>query len=153
MALNEQHALRRIGQNVEKLTDEQIARVHAFVDQLNPPPAVTLQKQTITDLRAFAHGLVNSVVAQLEYDGLMDVVITGREGSTDLYAEEARRVLTYIDAVWNAFHGLATQIAQTPTAELRTVKDYAETMPFPPPMDYFDSGLHPGLFDAQHRDR
>jgi len=34
-----------------------------------------------------ALGLINSVVSQLEYDGLLDVLITGRQGSTDLYAE------------------------------------------------------------------
>jgi hypothetical protein len=109
--------------------------------------------QTIMDLRAFARGLIGSVVTQLEYDGLLDVLITGREGSTDLYADEARRVLSYVDAVWNAFHGLAAQVQQTARPELKTVKEYARMMPVPPPLEYFSSGLHPGLFDAARDDR
>jgi len=108
--------------------------------------------QTILDLRAFAQGLIGSVVTQLEYDGLLDVLITGRQGSTDLYADEARRVLSYVDAVWNAFYGLAAQIRQTAKAELKTVKEYARMMPLPPPLEYFSSGLHPGLFDAVRDD-
>jgi hypothetical protein len=40
-----------------------------------------------------ARGLINSVVTQLEYDGLLDVMITGCAGSADLYADEARRVM------------------------------------------------------------
>jgi hypothetical protein len=108
------------------------------------------QARTITDLRAFARGLIGSVVTQLEYDGLLDVMITGRQGSTDLYAEEARRVLSYVDSVWNAFYGLAAQVRNTGRAELKTVKEYASMMPFPPPIEYFSSGLHPGLFDAAH---
>jgi hypothetical protein len=109
--------------------------------------------QTIKDLRAFAQGLIGSVVTQLEYEGLLDVMITGREGSTDLYAEEARRVLSFIDVVWNAFYGLAAQITHTSAAELRTPREYARMMPFPPPIEYFSSGLHPGLFDAVRDDR
>ena len=107
----------------------------------------------ISDLRALVRGLINSVVAQLGYEGLLDVMITGREGSTDLYAEEARRVLSFIDAVWNAFYGLAAQITATSAAELRTATEYARMMPFPPPIEYFSSGLHPGLFDAARDDR
>lgn len=107
---------------------------------------------TIRDLRAFAQGLIGSVVKQLEYEGLLDVMITGREGSTDLYAEEARRVLSFIDAVWNAFYGLAALISHTAAAERKTAKDYARMMPLPPSIEYFSSGLHPGLFDAARDD-
>ncbi len=149
LRVNEQHALRRTAQGVVPLTDGEIAEIVDYVMRQAPPPTVTLQRQAIADLRAFAHGLINTVVTQLEYDGLLDVSITGREGSTDLYAEEARRVLTYIDSVWNAYQGLAARIAETPTVELRPPKEYAEMMPFPPPMEYFHSGLHPGLFDAK----
>ncbi len=152
LRVNEQHALRHTGQGVVPLTDAEIAEVVDYLMRQTPPPTVTLQRQTIADLRAFAHGLINSIVTQLEYDGLLDVSITGREGSTDLYAGEARRVLTYVDTVWNAFHGLAARIAETPNAELRPLKEYAESMPFPPPMEYFHSGLHPGLFDARGND-
>lgn len=109
--------------------------------------------QVLNDLRAFVHGLINSVVAQLGYEGLLDVMITGRQGSTDLYAEEAGRVLGYVDAVWNAFHGLAAQIRNTAAAERKTAKEYANMMPFPPPIEYFASGLHPGLFDGARDNR
>ena len=109
-----------------------------------------VQTQMIADLRALARGLIGSLVTQLQYDGLLDVMITGREGSTDLYADEARRVLSYVDSVWNAFHGLAAKVKNTEGAELKTVKEYAGMMPFPPPIEYFSSGLHPGLFDAGH---
>jgi hypothetical protein len=108
------------------------------------------QDQTITDLRALARGLIATLVTKLQYDGLLDVMITGRAGSTDLYADEARRVLGYVDSVWNAFYGLAAQVRHTGRAELKTVKEYASMMPCPPPMEYFSSGLHPGLFDAAH---
>jgi hypothetical protein len=117
------------------------------------PEADGSVSQTIMDLQAFARGLIGSVVTQLEYDGLLDVLITGRDGSTDLYADEARRVLGYVDAVWNAFYGLAAQVRQSAGTELRSVKEYARMMPFPPPLEYFSSGLHPGLFDAARDER
>jgi hypothetical protein len=109
--------------------------------------------RVLNDLRAFVHGAINSLVAQLGYEGLLDVMITGRQGSTDLYADEARRVLGYVDAVWNAFHGLAAQIRNTAAAERKTAKEYANMMPFPPPIEYFASGLHPGLFDGARDNR
>jgi hypothetical protein len=104
-------------------------------------------------LRAFAHGLINSVVTQLEYDGLIDVLVTAREGSTDLYAEEARRVLTYADSVWNAFYGLEAQIRATPEAELKNTKEYAEMMPFPPAKEHFSGVVPASLFDAAPNQR
>lgn len=144
-------ALRRLGGEIQPLGDAELAQIHAFVDMQVPPESVTLQGQFIADLRVFAHGLMNTVVAQLEYDGLLDVAITGRSDSTDLFREEARRVLAYVDSVWNAYHGLAARLAATDTSALRPFKDYAEMMPFPPSLDYFASGLHPGLFDATAR--
>jgi len=144
--VTDERALRRVGPSVHPLADGEVKQVKAFIEQLSPPPGATFQKQITTDLRAFAHGLINSVVTQLEYDGLLDVMITGREGSTDLYAEEARRVMTYVDSVWNAFHGLAAQIKNTPKAELNRVKEYADMMPFPPHIEYFSGGLLQELF-------
>jgi len=120
---------------------DEIREVRSFIERLRPPPGVTVQRQMIGDLRGLARGLINSVITQLEYDGLLDVVVTGREGSVDLHADEARRVLTYVDSVWNAFYGLAAQIENTPKDELKTVKAYAEMMPFPPPADHFGGGL------------
>jgi hypothetical protein len=89
LSVTDGRALRRVGSNVEPLALDEIQEVKAFVEQLTPPPRATFQKQIIKDLRALARGLINMVVTQLEYDGLLDVTITGREGSTDLYAEEA----------------------------------------------------------------
>ncbi len=143
LLVTDERALRRVGPSVHPLTDGEVKQVKAFIERL-PPPWATFQKQITTDLRALAHGVINSVVTQLEYDGLLDVMITGREGSTDLYAEEARRVLTYVDSVWNAFHGLAAQIKNTPKAELNSVKEYAEMMPFPPQIEYFSGDVHQG---------
>jgi hypothetical protein len=121
--MSKERVLRRVGSHVHPLTEGEISQV------------------------------INSVMTQLEYDGLLDVMITGREGSSDLYAEEARRVLSYIDSLWNAFYGLAAQIKNTQKVELQTVKEYADMMPFPPAIDYFSSGLHPGLFDAARNNR
>jgi hypothetical protein len=114
-------------------------------------PAGIPQKQLVSDLRALAHGLIKSVVTELEYDGLLDVMITAREGSTDIYAEQARRVLAYVDSVWNAFYGLAAKISHTPEGELRSAKEYAEMMPFPPPREHFLNVVPQGLFDAPPR--
>jgi hypothetical protein len=151
--MSKERVLRRVGSHFHPLTKGEINQVEAFVEHSAPPPWAGLQTQTIMDLRALARGLINSVITQLEYDGLLDVMITGREGSTDLYAEEARRVLSYIDSLWNAFYGLAAQIKNTRKVELKLVKEYAAMMPFPPPIDYFYSGLHPGLFDAARNNR
>ena len=150
VSVTDGRALRRIGRSVLPLALDEIEQVAAFVAQLVPPPWATLHKQIIMDLRAMAHSLINSVVTQLEYDGLLDVTITGREGSNDLYAEEARRVLAYVDSVWNAFHGLAAQIEHTPAAELKTVTEYAEMMPFPLPLEYFSAGVNEDLFNGAH---
>jgi hypothetical protein len=148
LSVTDARALRRVGPGVQPLNEGELRQVRAFVDQLRPPPWASLQKQIATDLRALARGLINSVVTQLEYDGLLDVMITGREGSTDLYAEEARRVLTYVDSVWNAYHGLAEQIKNTPKAELKTVKEYADMMPFPPTIEHFSGAVFPELFNG-----
>ncbi len=132
-----ERALRRVGPGVQPLTEAEIGQVVAFVEQLKPPPGVTFHKQIAMDLRACVHGLINSVLTRLEYDGLLDAVVTGRAGSTDLYAEEARRVLRYVDAVWNAFDELAARIGNTPEAELKSVEQYARLIPPPPPVEYF----------------
>jgi hypothetical protein len=141
LSVTGERAVRRLGASIQPLALDEIREVRTFVERLRPPPGVTLQRQRIGDLRVLAHGLINSVVTQLEYDGLLDVVVAAREGSTDLYAEEARRVLIYVDSVWNAFSGLAAQIDNTPKDEIKTVKAYAEMMPFPPPVDHFGGGL------------
>jgi hypothetical protein len=148
LRVSDERAQRRQGATVHPLALDEIQEVKAFVAQLQPPPWATFQKQITVDLRALARGLINSVVSQLEYDGLLDVMITGREGSTDLYAEEARRVLAYVDSVWNAFHALAAQIVDTPKGELKSVKEYAEMMPFPPPVDHFSGGVFQELLDG-----
>lgn len=141
LRVSDQRAIRRVGPGVHPLAEGEVAQVKAFVEQLRPPPWATVQNQIVMDLRALARGLINSVVTPLEYDGLLDVMITGREGSTDLYADEARRVMSYVDSVWNAFHGLAAQVRNTPRAELLSVKEYAEMMPFPPPIEHFSGGV------------
>jgi hypothetical protein len=146
--VSDERALRRIGSSIHPLSAGELRQVEACIKQLAPPPWATFQKQIITDLRAFAHGLINSVVAQLEYGGLLDVMVAGRESSTDLRAEEARRVLAYVDSVWNAFDGLAAQIENTPKTQLKSANDYARMMPMPPPSAYFTSdvrGVGPGL--------
>jgi hypothetical protein len=148
LSVTEERALRRVGASVQPLALDEIREVKAYIGRLKPPAGATLQNQIATDLRALAHGLINSVVTQLEYQGLVDVLITGREGSTDLYADEARRVLTYVDTVWNAFHGLAAQIQTTPREELKSVKEYAEMMPFPPPADHFAGGIFQELLSG-----
>ena len=40
-----------------------------------------------------------------------------------------------------AGHALAAQIRNTPTAELKTVKEYAAMMPFPPSVERFSAGV------------
>jgi len=146
-------ALRRQGASVYPLALDEIREVKAFIEQQSPPDWATFQKQITSDLRALARGLINSVVTQLEYDGLLDVMIAARDGSTDLFAEEARQVLSYVDSVWNAYSALAEQIKDTPTDELQSVKEYAELMPFPPPPDQFSGGLLQELFHDARPDR
>lgn len=141
LSVSDEHAIRRLGPNLEPLALDEMEQVRSFIAGLHPPEWATFQGQIAGDMRTLARGLINTVVTQLEYDGLLDVMITGREGSTDLYAEEARRALAYIDSVWNAFYGLAAQIRNTPTEELKTLKEYAEMMPFPPPPEHFGGGL------------
>ncbi len=144
LSVTQERALRRVGASVHALTESEIEEVAAFVGQQVPPPSATPQAQLVADLKLFSYGLINSVVTQLKYDNLLDVQITGRANSTDLYAEEARRVLAYVDAVWNAFHGLAVQIEDTPEADLKSLKDYANTLPMAPPPKHFLNGAHPG---------
>ena len=76
--VNHEQALRRVGSDVHPLTESEMREVAAFVGRQQPPPGATLQKQIITDLKAFAYGLINTIIAQLEYDSLLDVQITGR---------------------------------------------------------------------------
>lgn len=144
-----ERAMYRAGTRVRPLAEPEIEQVHAFIEQLSPPTWASLHKQMVADLRAIAQGLINTVVTQLEYNGLLDVMITGRDDSGDLYAEEARRVLCYVDSVWNAFHGLAVQIEHTPKEELKHVKEYADMLPFPPPLKHFSGDdVHKALFDG-----
>ena len=141
LLVNHEHALRRVGSQVHPLTDSEIKEVAVFIGRQQPPPGATLQKQTAGDLKAFVYGLINSIVAQLEYDSLLDVQITGRPDSTDLYAEEARRVLGFLDTVWNAFYGLAALISDTPEDEIKTIREYANLLPMMPAMEYFTNGF------------
>ncbi len=153
LSVSDERAVCRVGPSLQPLALHEIKQVRAFVEQLRPPPWATFQNQIITDLRALARGLINSVVTQLEYDGLLDVMITGREGSTDLFAQEARRVMTYVDSVWNAFYGLAAQIKNTPDPELKTVKEYAGMMPFPPDVEHFSGDVLQELLYGARADR
>lgn len=139
--VNSERALRRLGSSVKPLTESEIREVQHFIAKQAPPLSATPQRQLIADLKLFSYGLINALIAQLEYDNLLDVQITGRAESTDLYAEEARRVLAYVDTVWNAYHGLSAQIAGTPEAELKTLRDYANMMPLAPPADHFANEL------------
>jgi hypothetical protein len=148
LSVTEEHALRRVGPQVQPLALDEIRQVRSFVEDLQPPSWATFQAQMTGDLRTLARGLINTVVTQQEYDGLLDVSITGRERSTDLYADEARQVLTYVDSVWNAFYALAAQIQNTSKAELKTLKEYAEMMPFPPPAEHFAGGILQELLSA-----
>ena len=131
-----ERALRRVGSRLQPLSEKQVREVATFIEEHELPR----QAQLTTDLKMLCYGLINSVVTQLEYDSLLDVQITGREDSTDLYAEEARRVLAYVDTVWNAFHGLAAQIKSTPEAGLKSLKDYANMMPMAPAIEHFANG-------------
>jgi hypothetical protein len=153
LTVSAERAQRRLGPSVHPLADGEVSQVRAFVEQLRPPPWATFQRQIVVDLRAVARGLISSVVTQLEYDGLLDVVITGREGSTDLYAGEARRVLAYVDSVWNAVCGLETQILNTPRAELKSVKEYADMLPFPPSIEHFADGILQEMLSGPRGDR
>ncbi len=141
LSVTDDRALRRMGAQLLPLALDEIQEVRSFVEDLQPPSWATFQGQITADLRTLTRGLINTVVAQQEYDGLLDVMITGREGSTDLYADEARRVLAYVDSVWNAFYALAAQIQNTPRAELKSLKEYAEMMPFPPLAEHFAGGI------------
>jgi hypothetical protein len=136
--VSQERALRRVGTNLHPLTENELREVATFIGKQKPPAKV----QLAADLKMLSHGLINSVVTQLEYDNLLDVQITGRADSTDLYAEEARRVLAYADSVWNAFHGLAAQIKDTPEAGIKTLKEYANMMPMAPAIEHFLDGKH-----------
>jgi hypothetical protein len=148
LSVTEERALRRVGSQLQPLALDEIRQVRSFVEDLQPPSWATFQGQLTGDLRTLARGLINTAVTQLEYDGLLDVMITGREGSTDLYAAEARQVLAYVDSVWNAFYALAAQIQGTPKAELKSLKEYAEMMPFPPPAEHFAGGIFQELLSG-----
>lgn len=152
LSVDAEHAVRQIGSSIQPLTEEEIRQVVTYIGQIQPPESA-FQEKVIKELKMFAHGLINSVVTQLDYTGLLDVMITGREGSSDLYAEEARRVMSYIDSVWNAFYGAAAQIRNTPRTELKDVKEYAETMPFPPQAEHFSGTIHQELFNGAHDGR
>jgi hypothetical protein len=152
LSVNDERAVRQVGPGVHPLGKDELKQVRTFVEQLQPPAWASFQKQMIMDLRVVCRGLINTVVSQLEYDGLLDVMMTGREGSTDLHVEEARRVMAYVDSVWNAFHALAAQITNTPAAELKTVKEYAAMIPYPLPVEHFSAGvLHELLHDTGRR--
>lgn len=144
LSVNGTRTLRRVGPRLLSLTETETEQVKAFVAQLAPPPWATFQKQTLADLRAFAHGLINSVIKQLEYDSIVDVMVTSRTDSTDLRAGEARRVLAYVDAIWNAFYGLEAQIENTPKDALRGVHAYANMLPSPPGVDFFAGNRQAG---------
>lgn len=152
LSVDAEHAALRLGSNIKTLAEDEVEQVLAYIRQIKPPESA-FQEKIIKDLKLFTHGLINSVVTQLDYNGLLDVMITGREGSSDLYAEEARNVMAYIDSAWNAFYGLAAQIRNTSKAELKDVKEYAETMPFPPQTDYFSRTVHQELFNGAHDGR
>jgi hypothetical protein len=114
--------------------------VRKFVEQ-QQPPAGAATRQLKGDLKAFSYGLINNVISQLEYDSLLDVQVTGRSDSTDIFAGEARRVLAYVDTLSNALHGLSSQIDTTPEGDLKPIKHYANMLPIPPPIAHFrDSG-------------
>jgi len=119
---------------------ENAAGRRGHVANADKPPSAASPGQLTSDLKAFAYGLINSVVMRLGYDNLLNVQITGREGSSDLRAAEARRVLAYVDSIWNAYRGLAAQIGATPISDLKSLRDYANLFPQVPDMQHFTCG-------------
>lgn len=134
LSVTRSHAVRRVGGKVEPLTKREIDEVSAFVARQVPPPP---QRQIAADLKLYAHGLINAVVAERGYDTVLDVQIAGRADSTNMRASEARQILAFVDTVWNAYHGLVSQIEATPAEELEPFNDYANMMPMMPKPEYF----------------
>jgi hypothetical protein len=136
LVVNEERALRRLGGAIHPLTRTQVAKVASYVAAQQPPSGAAA-RQLKTDLKAFTYGLINNVIGQLEYDSLLDVQITGRSDSTDIFAGEARRVLAYVDTLSNALHGLSSQIDIAPKGDLKPIKHYANMLPIPPAIAHF----------------
>ena len=152
LSVTEERAVLRLGASLQPLALDQIRQVKLYIERLRPPEWATVRNQLVADLRAMARGLIASLVTQLGYDSVLDVVVAGREGSTDLQAEQARRFLAYVDSVWNAYHGLAAQIEQAAEADLKPLRDYAAMMPLPPPLHHFSGGILQELLSGSRGD-
>ena len=154
LSVTEQHAVRRVRGSVYPLAEAEAGEVRDFVRAPESAGRYNLAKASgrgSAGICPRADQLCGIAAGVRRSTGCND----NRPGQDPriIYAEEARRVLTYVDAVWNAYYGLAAQIRNTPEAELTSAKEYAGTMPFPPAMEHFSNVLPEELFDAAQRNR
>jgi hypothetical protein len=129
LSVTGERALRRLGGAVHPLTRREVDEVTAFVERQTPP---SLNKQLVSDLKQFSHGLINAGAARFGFDNLLQASISAREDSLDQRASEAQQVLAFVDVVWNAYYALAARIEATAEAELKPFKDYVNMMPMAP---------------------
>lgn len=137
------------------LTDEEKNLIEVFVNSLTPPSfaakinvieGMTDREIKIDKMLGILHYNVyrnlEGLAKSLRYENMSDVMICGRQGSNDRFAEEARRLLAYSDLMWNKFYDIRDQINAF-TENNNPVPDlefFALQMPPAPDITYFKGG-------------
>ena len=120
------------GQERIPLTDAEKEMIEQYIGNSEPPEGVTLQKQHVNRLEEVVTNMVTEMSNNYGFNGLMDAVYAGREGSNHPSRSSARRVLEYADAQHVILADVSNEIYSTREDFLAPFDEYAVKLPVPP---------------------
>ena len=111
------------------LSDNEKEIIENYISNSEPPEGVTLAGQIINRLKTYITSEVLQMCHMLGFEDLNEVAVAGREGSNHPYRSNARRVLEYVDAVWNVFDDVSNDVFRTREDHLKPLQEYILIIP------------------------
>ncbi len=113
------------------LNEEEIDAIESYIENSVPPENVSLNGQYSEDLNNQAKQYILEMCNAYGFAHEVEVLMAGREGSNHPYRSDARRVMEYVDAVWNVYVNVMNEIRQTREDTLKPFEDYSSQIPTP----------------------
>lgn len=103
------------------MNEEEIDAIESYIENSVPPENVSLNGQYSEDLNNQAKQYILEMCNAYGFAHEVEVLMAGREGSNP-YRSDARRVMEYVDAVWNVYVNVMNEIRQTREDTLKPLK-------------------------------
>ena len=113
------------------MNEQEIDAVESYIENSVPPDNVSLNGQYSEDLNNQAKQYILDMCNSYGFAHEVEVLMAGREGSNHPYRSDARRVMEYVDAVWNVYVNVMNEIRQTREDTLKSFEEYSSQIPTP----------------------